>query len=334
MDANKDQKLSQEKQNIDGDDQTPERPGDWILELFAPSYARAADVLEGKHEVKEEGPRIKVVSALDPQSIHNVYERVHMMIKMDEELKKEKEQAAKGGSSLKKRPLSDELTEKTVDLRDSGIWNSEELSVLRNVFRAAKSQICGLEVKLKQTQRHNAELEDKLAAQSKMLETKSKKLSEATKANHRLKIHCDELQREVKATGMKLDAVTDMWKEIDQEKLRMMKETQEMRVALDRERMAREQLEVKLQEARQEATREKKLAEDSAKIQYEQHILRLEEEIRKMQEELDAERQLHTKNKKALDHLRTHFASLPLLDVMPPGVVDRDQVSTIDHIGL
>ena len=90
------------------------------------------------------------------------------------------------GSAVKKRPSDDSPTEsKKVDLRDSDIWNSEELSVLRSVFRAAKSQICSLEVKLRQTQRHNAELEEKLASQSKVLETKTKKLSEATKANHR-----------------------------------------------------------------------------------------------------------------------------------------------------
>ncbi|XP_076435854.1 uncharacterized protein LOC143275549 [Babylonia areolata] len=331
MEADKDREPSQERES--SDDQMPKRPGDWILELFAPSYARAADVLEGKHEVKEEASRIRRVTAFDPQSIKNVYERVYTMIKMDEELKKEKAQVVKSGSSVKKRVHPEEPAEKMVDLQDSGIWNSEELSVLRNVFRAAKSQICGLEVKLKQTQRHNAELEEKLAAQTKTLETKSKKLSEATKANHRLKIHCDELQMEVKATGMKLDAVTEMWKEIDQEKLRMMKETQEMRVALDRERMARERLELQLQEAGQEVAREKMLAEENAKVHYEHRILRLEEELRKRQEELQGEKQLHHKNKKALDHLRGHFASLPLRDVLPPGVVDRDQVSVIDHIG-
>ena len=90
------------------------------------------------------------------------------------------------GSAVKKRALGDSPADgKKVDLHDPGIWNSEELSVLRSVFRAAKSQICSLEVKLRQTQRHNAELEEKLASQSKALEMKTKKLSEATKANHR-----------------------------------------------------------------------------------------------------------------------------------------------------
>lgn len=51
---------------------------------------------------------------------------------------------------------------------------------------------------------------------------------------------------------MKLEAVTEMWREIDQEKLRMMQENQEHRIALDKERMARQQLEIQLQEASQE----------------------------------------------------------------------------------
>jgi hypothetical protein len=57
--------------------------------------------------------------------------------------------------------------------------------VLRGVFRAARSQISGLEVRLKQTQRHSAELEDKLTTTTQALDSKTRKLSEATKANHR-----------------------------------------------------------------------------------------------------------------------------------------------------
>ena len=79
-------------------EQASKRAGDWILELFAPTYAHAADVLEGKHE-EEDTPRVKIVSAFDPQSIKDVYDRVHMMIKMDEELKKQKAQAAEAGEA-------------------------------------------------------------------------------------------------------------------------------------------------------------------------------------------------------------------------------------------
>jgi hypothetical protein len=57
---------------------------------------------------------------------------------------------------------------------------------------------------------------------------------------------------EQRAMEMKLTAVTEMWKEIDGEKLRMMKETQQIRIELDRERLARQQLELQLREAQQQ----------------------------------------------------------------------------------
>lgn len=84
--------------------------------------------------------------------------------------------------------LEAELTiqhDKKIDLRDSTIWNSEELSVLRNVFQAAKGQISELEARLQQEESRNTHLNENLRAQTKELETKSTKLSEATKANHR-----------------------------------------------------------------------------------------------------------------------------------------------------
>ena len=49
-----------------------------------------------------------------------------------------------------------------------------------------------------------------------------------------------------------MDAVTDMWKEIDAEKVKMMKEVQELRVRVDKERMARQQLQLQLEQAEQE----------------------------------------------------------------------------------
>lgn len=74
------------------------------------------------------------------------------------------------------------------------------------------------------------------------------------------------------------------------------------------------------------------LAEENAKTRYEHKILRLEEELRKCQCELKNERRVHGLSKKALEHLRNHFASLPLREVVPPGIVDQDQISVIDHL--
>lgn len=67
--------------------QTSKQAGDWILDLFAPSFATAADVLEGRKDCEVKESKIRYVSAFDPESLTKVYERVHMMLKMDEELK-------------------------------------------------------------------------------------------------------------------------------------------------------------------------------------------------------------------------------------------------------
>lgn len=99
MESEKQQEHLEENAADEQKEQASKRAGDWILELFAPTYINAADVLEGKHEVVEEAPRLKIVSAFDPQSIKEVYDRVHMMIKMDEELKKQKAQAAETGGA-------------------------------------------------------------------------------------------------------------------------------------------------------------------------------------------------------------------------------------------
>ena len=60
----------------------------------------------------------------------------------------------------------------------------------------------------------------------------------------------------------------------------------------------------------------------------------LNEVIRDLSVELQEERKLHAASRRGLDHLRQHFTSLPLQNVLPPGAVLTDQVEHIDHCGL
>lgn len=310
------------------------KDGDWILELFAPSYASVSDALE-INTIKNEESKVKFVSAYDPQSIKNVYERVHMMLALDAELKAETSPLMLSvGQSVNSPVVSDNISKDldNTQLRDSNIWNAEELSVLRDVFRSARSQLQALEVRLQQSQEHNAELEEKVTSTLLALEKKSAKLSDATKANHRLKIHCDDLQMEQKAMQTQLDAVTEMWKEIDGEKSKMIKESHQLRIALDKERLHRQQLQLQLEEAQQQATREKRIAEETIKARFDERLMQMEKQMKLLKKELVAESEAHAKDKKALEHLRAHFASLPLCDILPSNVVIADQVKDIDHL--
>jgi hypothetical protein len=79
---------------------------------------------------------------------------------------------------------------------------------------------------------------------------------------------------------------------------------------------------------------EKQLAEDRVRVGYEQQLVKLEDQLFRLEDELAAEREMHVKDKKALDHLRTHFSSLPLQHLLPSSVVSEDQLAGLDHLSL
>ena len=77
-----------------------------------------------------------------------------------------------------------------VDVMNTGkcnctIWNLDELSALREAYQSANIKSSGLEFKVHQIMEHNNELKNKLVSHENELESKTKKLSEAIKANQR-----------------------------------------------------------------------------------------------------------------------------------------------------
>lgn len=76
---------------------------DWVGDLFSPAVDVTVKDLLGEDEKEEEETviqsKIKHVSAFDPDAIRRVYERVHLMSVMDDEMKAQqqaKSQQAKG----------------------------------------------------------------------------------------------------------------------------------------------------------------------------------------------------------------------------------------------
>jgi hypothetical protein len=66
----------------------PKEWHDWVDELFSPSLnLEKESVMEGVHKDGVVKSRIKRVSVLDPETVREVYERVHMMSVMNEEMK-------------------------------------------------------------------------------------------------------------------------------------------------------------------------------------------------------------------------------------------------------
>ena len=217
-----------------------------------------------------------------------------------------------------------------MDLNESCIWNSEEISVLREVMKTVKEQNMQLRVKNSELLKRNADLEKVNKVQGEELEKNSVKLKEVIKANSRLKIHCDHLQNEFDHTNARMTAMEQVFKEISEEKAKMAREVQEIRLGSDKERMDRTKLELKLESLQREALAEKMAAVESVKLECQGQIMQLEQQIKDLTSELNKERKHHRTTKKGLDHLRNHFASLPMSHIIPSSV-DENQVDTFQY---
>ncbi|KAI8743615.1 myosin-9-like [Biomphalaria glabrata] len=295
-------------------------PGDWIKDLFAPIYDFDAVVEIGKHGYKAEESKIKRVPILDPVAIREVFERVHQRI-IDNEREEEE---------LVKEATQKEL-DKRIDPRESSIWNTEELDVLRKVYKSAKAEITKLEVALREEKQYSSRLEKKALRQEHEIEVLRAKLAEATKSNQRLVIHRNSLQKDLAVLEVKVSALTDMWHEIEAEKVKAFEESKSAHIDLDKERILRQNLELKLMESDQNLACQKALVEKNMSAKYEMEIADLKEVMQDLTMELQAEKKLHEASRRGLDHLRNHFSSLPLRNILPPNAVVKDEVDYISH---
>lgn len=307
---------------------------DWIGELFTPSYDVTIDDMLGREEEIQSSikSKVKLVSALDPDTVKDVFERVRTTCIVAEEMKNKK-------SDLKGKPdkteehgtIVQQTDEKPLDVDQPGIWNTEEISTLRKVFKSVKQHNRKLKVFNKELEKRNEELENELAAVKLHLNKKVQDLNEATKANKRLKILSDQLQEDLGYITARMTAMEQIFKEINEEKSKMVKENQEYKIAADKERLDRERIEHQLKTLEQQTLCEKITIEQTIKMECQSEISKLHQRINELSDELDNERRLHYTTRKGLDHLRQHFATLPLSNIIPPNAVRGDQISKFSY---
>lgn len=311
---------------------------DWVGELFEPVFGATIDDLVAHEEEPDNKPKIRHISVHDPDAVRKVYEKVHMMTKLDEEMREQRRrQAMRHEAGEKQVPEIPEQADDaaqgkvTVDLNESCIWDTNEIAILREAFKTMKKESVDSRVHVRETVKRNKLLEAKVVEQRKVIESQKLKLSEATNANRRLTIHCDKLQDEVEYLSAKVSAMEEIIKELQTEKSDMVKELHDNRVTTDKERLERERIQMKLDTLKHEALAEKLTAEDSVKAMCKKVILDLQEEVKKLTAELVTERKRHKVTEKGLKHLRQHFSSLSVQEIMPPNSVDKNQVEKIQY---
>ena len=170
-----------------------------------------------------------------------------------------------------------------------------------------------------------AHLEHEYKKQRTDIETKEKNLAEALKANTRLNILCKNLHKQLKTATSKNDAIVEEIGNLKVDRMRYLQDAHEAKVKLDKERLERKGVEMSLERQTKEAVREQMTKEEKVRSECERKVNAMERKMEEMKQELQEEKKAHARTKKGLEHLRTHFASLPFSGEAS-GMVVEDQL--------
>ena len=138
-----------------------------------------------------------------------------------------------------------------------------------------------------------------------------------------LKTQLSVAQREVKGQQSMLQA-------LHSDRSAAQRQAHTAQLQLDQQRMTSHKLQLDVNKQLQEAASKQQLFEDRLVTSQRADTRLLEQRVTELKEQLTSERQAHARSKLALDHLRTHFASLPYTDdvTLRSGMVTDDQLQS------
>ena len=204
---------------------------------------------------------------------------------------------------------------------DSCIWDSNEIEVLRQEFKATNdenahlcSQVCVLH---DDVQRMTADRRE----QRKLLESTRQRLHKAETANKRLQMLVNHLKSELDQMTKELDCLRSVEEERDNLNGRLQKMQSELSTAeCQRDR------DVAAAEAKwHEVLDEQRLAETAAKTQLNSDLAKLLDRVEELERQLNQEKADHCRTRNGLEHLRVHCSSLPTYGVKA-GDTQKDEL--------
>lgn len=95
------------------------------------------------------------------------------------------------------------------------------------------------------------------------------------------------------------------------DRAKYMKEAHEVAVKYNKEKLEKTTVTNNLKQQTAESLQQHMLREDKIKLAYDRETNSLQRKLAETQAELEKERKEHSRTKRGLEHLRTHFASLP-----------------------
>ena len=216
--------------------------------------------------------------------------------------------------------------------KSDSLWGESELKMLRRFLQKAKMQNLKLAAILESTQ-------DEI----KLWKEKYKKLDETEKLEknafvhqkkkyEKLKVNYRAVKDDVRRYHANLKITREDYEELKNEKKEVEQVLSETKSELHKEKLKNEILQERLKGQEREFEENKKYVEYFLEQQYQLEKGQLQKEIDILREKLEKEKGENDVNKKALQHLRSHFSCLQMRQDNAGGTTEVEKVLSVIDI--
>lgn len=299
----------------------------WVEDLFPPHFSLSLSDLTRKPQEADEGTQ-EAWRLAQRKKAKDIYEEVkarmdaeaqipkHKNIQVGEPLSDSKHKVRLTGKVKRNESSRNEKAfgsrdgdeENRTETVEDGLWSSGEIGILRKEFQKVKEEKQIIHIELKALQRHYKDLDKKYKLQAELLNTKVNALKQSHQENTRLQLQNQHLIKDVRLQKSKLAMAEDDYKEVVEQRMKMRKEAIDLRKALSQTKQDLKEVRIKLSEADTRHRLETMEKEETMRSEYESQIAVLYQELGECRAELEKEQTEHRRSRKALDHLRIHFA--------------------------
>ena len=306
----------------------------WVAEVFPPKFQFGSvdELLSGPGEDEKSKEKVKY---LDEVYRKVYFEQEKAKKSTDDELhvgleRLERSQKKKLAAKDRKRPGKQKQKD-----QDECIWNESELKMLRQFLQKAKMQNLKLAAMLQSAQDEINTWKNKFKEINEADELLDSSYRILKKKYERLKVNYRALKDDVRKYHSSLKVAREECEQLKIERDDIVKSLSQTKAELNMEKLNNQHLQLRLDKKEKECTENLKSQEQFLEQQHLLEIRKLQKEVVRLTEKFDEEKQDNNLNKRALEHLRSHFGDLKVSQESNNGdnaVVNMLSVIDIDYL--
>ena len=301
----------------------------WVAEVFPPKFQFGSvdELLNGPEEDEKGEGKVKY---LDEVYRRVYFEQEKARKSTDDELQAEERKQKSQRKRLVAKDRRRTSKKKHKD-RDECIWSESELKMLRKFLQKAKMQNLKLAAMLQSAQDEINTWKEKVKEVTESDELMNSNFRILKKKYERLKVNYRALKEDMRRYHSNLKVSREECEQLSLEMDDIAKSLSQTKTELNVEKLNNEHLQLRLDNKEKESAENLKSQEQFLEQQHLLEIRKLQKEVVRLKEKFYEEKQDNDLNKRALEHLRSHFANLKVSQESKDGTnVVTNMLSVID----